>query len=83
MKELDCIEVITEKKKYTDEGVHKGMTGWICYDKCVDGYWLVNFPRYGDKPDIATISIYESDMIQIPTLNVHRNERIFAQFNGK
>ena len=23
MKELDCIEVIVEKKKYTEDGVHK------------------------------------------------------------
>ena len=80
MKELDCIEVIVEKKKYTEDGVHKGMTGWICYDKCVDGYWLVNFPQYGDKPDIATISVHESDMVKIAALNVQINEQIRKQF---
>ena len=83
MKELDCIEVIVEKKKYTEDGVHKGMTGWICYDKCVDGYWLVNFPQYGDKPDIATISVHESDMVKIATLNVQINEQIRKQFETK
>ena len=70
MKELDCIEVIVEKKKYTEDGVHKGMTGWICYDKCVDGYWLVNFPQYGEKPDIVTIGVHESDMVNVATLDV-------------
>ena len=82
MKELDCIEVIVEKKKYTEDGVHKGMTGWICYDKCVDGYWLVNFPQYGDKPDIATISVHESDMVKIAALNVQINEQIRKQFEA-
>ena len=71
------------KEKYTEDGVHKGMTGWICYDKCVDGYWLVNFPQYGDKPDIATISVHESDMVKIAALNVQINEQIRKQFETK
>ena len=25
MKEMDCVEVIVEKKEYAEEGVHKGM----------------------------------------------------------
>ena len=75
--------VIVEKKKYTEDGVHKGMTGWICYDKCVDGYWLVNFPQYGDKPDIATISVHELDMVKIAALNVQINEQIRKQFETK
>ncbi len=33
VKEMDCVEVIVEKEKYAKEGVHKGMQGWICYDK--------------------------------------------------
>lgn len=43
MKEMDCVEVIVEKEKYAKEGVHKGMQGWICYDKKVRGYWLPIF----------------------------------------
>ena len=35
---MDCVEVIVEKEKYAKEGVHKGMQGWICYDKRVRGY---------------------------------------------
>lgn len=76
MKELDCIKVVVEKKKYTKDGIHKGMTGWICYDKCVDGYWLVNFPQYGDQPDIGTISVHESDMVTIRALDVQINEQL-------
>ena len=59
MKEIDCVEVIVDKKKYADEGVYKGMQGWICLDDCTDGYWLVNFPQYGENEDIATLSVHQ------------------------
>lgn len=45
MKELDCVEVVVEKKRYADEGVHKGMQGWICDERNIEGRWLVNFPQ--------------------------------------
>lgn len=83
MKEMDCVEIVVEKKRYTDEGVHKGMQGWICLDECVDGYWLVNLPQYGAKPDIATISIHEEDMIVIPRMDAGVNERIKAEYEKK
>ena len=83
MKEMDCVEIVVEKKRYTDEGVHKGMQGWICLDECVDGYWLVNLPQYGAKPDIATISIHEADMIVIPRMDARVNERIKAEYEKK
>ena len=57
MKELDIIEVIVEKEEYAKEGVHKGMQGWICCDRVVDDYWLVNFPQSGEKDDVAEIII--------------------------
>ena len=82
MKEMDCIEVLKEKKKYTNEGVYKGMQGWICHDECADGYWLVNFPQYGDKPDIATISVHQDDMIVIPKMDAGVNERIKTENEG-
>ena len=62
MKLMDCVELIVEKNKYAKEGVHKGMYGWICYDKSTDGYWLVNIPQCYDKPDVATLSVHENDM---------------------
>ena len=83
MKEMDCIEVVSEKKKYTNEGVYKGMQGWICLDDCSDGYWLVNFPQYGDKPDIATISIHQDDMVVISKMDAQVNEHIKAEHEGK
>lgn len=79
MKELDCVEVIVEKKAYVREGVHIGMQGWICFDECSDGYWLVNFPQYGAKKDIATISIKEDDLKVIPKMDARVNEQIKAQ----
>ena len=83
MKEMDCIEIISDKKKYTDEGVYKGMRGWICHNECAVGYWLVNLPQCGAKPDIATLSVHEKDMIVVPKLDACINERIKAEREGK
>ena len=56
------------------------MQGWICFDECSDGYWLVNFPQYGAKNDIATISVKEDDLKVIPKMDARVNEQIKAQF---
>ena len=81
MTEMDCVEVIVEKEKYAREGVHKGMQGWICFDECSNGYWLVNFPQYGEKDDIAEISVKEEDLMLLPNgMDARVNERIKAQF---
>lgn len=74
MKEMDNVKVMVEKETYAQEGVHKGMYGWICHDKCYSGYWLVNFPQCGEKADIAEISIEEKDMIAVPILYAEVNE---------
>lgn len=79
MKEMDTVEIIVDKEEYICEGVFKGMQGWICLDDCVDGYWLVNIPQYGAKPDIATLSIHENDMIVIPRMDARTNEKIKAE----
>ncbi len=83
MKELDCVELIVEKKRYANEGVHKGMRGWICDERNIDGCWLVNFPQYGEKEDIATLAVQEADLIKLPTMDVRRNEQIRAQYDEK
>jgi len=62
LKEYDCVELTVDRDRYAKEGVFKGMQGWICYEKCVDGFSLVNFPCYGDRPDIATISVHDEDL---------------------
>lgn len=82
MKEMDCVEVIVEKEEYAEEGVHKGMQGWICYDVFCDGTWLVNFPQCGEKDDIAMLSIREEDMKLVPVMNAILNEQIKAKFDA-
>ena len=81
MKEMDCGEVIVEKECYVKEGVHKGMQGWICDPNNIDGSWLVNFPQYGEKQDIATIDIEETDLKLVPRMEAKKNERIRALFS--
>lgn len=81
MKIMDCVEVTVEKDKYVRDGVHKGMQGWICDDRCIQNCWLVNFPQYGEKDDIATISVNEEDLMEIPSLLAKVNEEIKEQFD--
>ncbi len=81
MKEMDCVELIVEKNKYAKEGVHKGMQGWICDPRGINGMHLVCFPQYGDKDNIATIAIKEDDLKLLPKgLDAKANERIKAEF---
>ena len=80
MRMMDIVEVVVEKKEYTDEGVHKGMQGVVWQEECIHGEWEVCFPQYGEKPDIAEISIKEEDLRQIPSMDARVNERIRAQF---
>ena len=80
MKMMDCVEVIVEKKEYTEDGVHKGMQGWICLEDNSNGTWLVNFPQCGEKADVAEISVREEDLKVIPVMDARINECIKAQF---
>ena len=82
MKMMDCVEVIVEKETYARDGVHKGMQGWICDDRCIQNCWLVNFPQYGEKDDIATISIEEDDLKEIHGMDARINEQIKAHFDA-
>ena len=83
MKEMDCVEVTVEKDKYARDGVHKGMQGWICDSRNIDDSWLVNFPQYGEKEDIATIAVKEKDLLLLPNgMNAKVNEQIKAQFGN-
>lgn len=80
MKEIDNVEIIVEKKEYAKYGVHKGMQGWICDDRNIDGSWLVNFPQCGEKEDIAEIPVKEKDLRLIDIMHANINEKIKAQF---
>ena len=80
MSEMNCVEVIVEKEKYAREGVHKGMQGWICDPRCIQGHWLVNFPQSGENEDIATIPVKETDLKEITKMYAAVNEKIRAEF---
>ena len=83
MKEMDCVEVINNKERYTKSGIHKGMQGWICDPRSIDGTWLVNFPRYGEQDDIATLAIKEEDLRLLPNgMDAKINEQIKAQLDN-
>ena len=56
------------------------MQGWICLERHAEGYWLVNFPQYGEKDDIAEIDIREEDLKEIPVMDARVDEQIKAQF---
>ena len=80
MKEMDCVELIVEKEKYSKHGVHKGMQGWICDDRNIDFCWLVNFPQCDEKENIATIAIKEEDLKIISRMKAGINEKIKSRF---
>ena len=80
MKELDCVEVTTERDEYAKEGVHRGMQGWICDAHSKNASWLVNFPQCGEKPDIATLPVKACDLKCIPVMHASCNEEIKARF---
>ncbi len=83
MKEYDSVELLVEREEYAKYGVHKGMQGWICYEKCVPGYALVEFPLYGEAGIIDTISVRDEDLKVISDWNARINERIKAEHEGK
>ena len=83
MKLMDCVELIVEKNKYAKEGVHKGMQGVIWDSERKDGAWVVLFPQYGEKEDIADLYINEEDLRLLPDgIDPKMNEQIKAQFEN-
>ena len=83
MKLMDCVELIVEKNKYAKEGVHKGMQGVIWDSERKDGAWVVLFPQYGEKEDIADLYINEEDLRLLPDgIDPKMNEQIKAKFEN-
>ena len=79
MQEYDRVELTAEKECYAKDGVHKGMNGWICDPRNINGSWLVSFDQYGELDNIATIPVKEVDLkIFDPPedYDVHINTRI-------
>lgn len=60
MKEYDRVELIVEKENYAKEGVHKGMDGWICDPRNINGQWLVCFDHV--LPQYPIIAVKEKDL---------------------
>ena len=79
LKEYDCVELITDRECYAKDGVYKGMQGWICFEKCVKGFSMVNFPCYGDHPDVGTIAVRDEDLRVITEGDDWINDRIRAE----
>ena len=85
LKEYDSVELIIDRECYAKDGVYKGMQGWICFEKMNKDSSLVNFPCYGDHPDIATISVRDEDLriITKDEADDWINDRIKAEREGK
>ncbi len=82
MKMMDCVELTAEKSEYAKEGVHKGMQGIIWEPDPKDGCWVVLFPQYGEKEDIADLYIHEEDLKLLPNgMDAMVNEQIRAKFD--
>jgi hypothetical protein len=62
MKEYSRVILTVEREEYAKEGVHKGMDGWICDRRNINGRWLVSFDQYGELPEIACIPVKEEDL---------------------
>ena len=81
MKLMDCVELTVERNEYAKEGVHKGMQGVIWEAESKDGAWVVLFPQYGEKEDIADLYINEEDLRLLPNgMDARINEQIKARF---
>lgn len=61
MKEYDRVRLIVEKEKYAKEGAHKGMDGWICDPRNINGQWLVCFDD-DEMFEITTLPVKEEDL---------------------
>lgn len=62
MKEYDRVMLVEQKEKYAKEGIYKGMSGWICDPRIIEGHWLVCFDQFGELPNIATIPVKAEDL---------------------
>ena len=83
MKLMDCVELTVERNEYAKEGVHKGMQGVIWEAESKDGAWVVLFPQYGEKEDIADLYINEEDLRLLPNgMDARINEQIKAKFES-
>lgn len=61
MKEYSRVRLIVEKEKCAKDGAHKGMDGWICDPRNINGQWPVCFDDE-EMFAITIIPIKEEDL---------------------
>lgn len=61
MKEYDSVKLTAEKDKYAKDGAHKGMVGWICDPRNINGQWLVCFDG-GETSPFPLLPVKEDDL---------------------
>ena len=76
MYEMNVVELLVEKSTYAKDGVHKGMQGWISPLCISTGGPTVIFPRPDFAPDITTMTIHESDLHSISSVDPMVNSAI-------
>ncbi len=62
MQEYDMVELINDKSCYAEDGVYKGMTGWICDERNLSGTWLVCFAMDEYFTEYPIIAVNEEDL---------------------
>lgn len=81
MKEFDYVKLTVEKEEYSRFGVHKGMDGWICDPRVIEGKRLISF-EYDDGSEIACIAVKIQDLEVIweaPTKQVGSRVLLFNE----
>ena len=73
---MNAVEIVTEKEEYAKDGVHKGMQGWISPLCISTGGPTVIFPRPDFAPDITAMTIHESDLHSISSVDPMVNRAI-------
>ena len=80
MKEYDSVKLIVEKEKYAKEGAHKGMIGWICDGRVINGQRLVCFDGGEVSPfPILPVKEYDLEVVwELPLMQVGVNVILFT-----
>ena len=76
MKEMDCVEVIVEKKEYAEEGVHKrGCRAGYATDVGLRRHMARELPAMRRKGRYCNAERGEEDMKIVPVMNAILNEQ--------
>ena len=62
VKEYDHVELLVEKERYAQYGVHKGMSGIICDPRRLHGTRLVCFDEEAYFDEFPILTVREEDL---------------------